>query len=283
MVSVPLIREHVYSDPFQRDPSGQHGAKYAFAGGDFSLHSKGFNRTPNGDSSSITDVDAGSAGSGSASPIIADDFGSFSLGFTQPYSFMFRSELGGQAQHGNFKLGPSVFDEKWIGACSLRIRWIYEWVGRPVFVLRVLVFDARDRARCFSSFQDRLNSGVHDLELRGSEARVPDQKINGCLSLVPHEGIKSIPTVKAYGVTKLLPSSGASVKGNEPGSPDQVDGGIGIRFVRDMLSALATGTIAVIWVFMARIWISRSSRWWIWRLFRKWQVVGFVDGDIQDG
>ena len=195
------IKKLISSPTFQRDPSGQHGAKYAFAGSDFSLHSKGFNRTPNGDSSSTTDADAGSAGSGSASPIIADDFGSFSLGFTQPYSFLFRSELGGQAQHGNFKLGPSVFDEKWIGACSLRIRWIYEWVGWPVFVLRVLVFDARDRALCFSSCQDRLHSGVHILELRGSEARVPDPKINGCLSLVPHEGIKSIPTVKAYDVT----------------------------------------------------------------------------------
>ena len=143
VVSVPLLREHVFSDPFQRDPSGLQGAKYAFAG---------------------------SAGSGFASPIIADDFGAFSLGFTQMYSFLFRSELGGQAQHGNFKLGPSVFDEKWIVACGLRSSWIYEWVGRPVFVLRVLVFVARDCARCFSSCQDRLHSGVHDLELRGSES-----------------------------------------------------------------------------------------------------------------
>ena len=68
MVSVPLIREHAYSDPFQRDPSGQHGAKYALILSDFSLHSKGFNRTPNGDSSSTTYTDAGSAGSGSAYP-----------------------------------------------------------------------------------------------------------------------------------------------------------------------------------------------------------------------
>ena len=85
-----------------------------------------------------------------------------------------------------------------------------------------------------------INSEVHDIELRGSESRVPDPSNNNNLSLVPHKGIKSIPTVKAYGV-KLLPSSRASVKGNEPGSPHPADGWIGSRFGRDMSSALASG------------------------------------------
>ena len=69
-----------------------------------------------------------------------------------------------------------------------------------------------------------INSEVHVIELRGSKSRLPDPRNNSSLSLVPQEGFKSIPTTKAYGV-KLLPSSRASVKGNEPRSPDPVDGG----------------------------------------------------------
>ena len=137
-VSVLDTRECV-SVPFHRDPVlyygcisyGQHGAMCAVASNRFSLHSKGFNRTPNGDRSSTAEADAGSSGSGFTYPIFADDLGLVSLGSTQSFSFLFRYELDGHVQHGYLKLEPSVFDEKWIGVSSLRFPWIYEWVGRP--------------------------------------------------------------------------------------------------------------------------------------------------------
>ena len=103
-VSVPDTWECV-SDPFHRGPD-----LYFVAGNGFSLHSKGFNRAPNGDSSSSANADVGCAGSRSASSIIADDFGSVSLGSTLPY--MFRSELGGLAQHRHLKLEASVLPNR---------------------------------------------------------------------------------------------------------------------------------------------------------------------------
>ena len=103
-VSVPDTWECV-SDPFHRGPD-----LYFVAGNGFSLHSKGFNRAPNGDSSSFANADVGCTGSRFASSIIADDFGSVSLGSTQPY--MFRSEVGGLAQHRLLKLEASVLPNR---------------------------------------------------------------------------------------------------------------------------------------------------------------------------
>ena len=100
---------------------GQHGALYTYF--------KGFHAL-NGESSSSAGVVAGSAGFDSVSPIITDVFGSVSLGFTQTYTFPFRSD------YECLYWETSVFDEKGIGVSGLGFRWIYEWVGRPDFILR---------------------------------------------------------------------------------------------------------------------------------------------------
>ena len=85
-------------------------------------------------------------------------------------------------------------------------------------------------------------SGVLDLDLRGSELRIPDPRDNS-RSLDPHEGIKTLPSAMKSGVTKLLPAWGSSVYGIEPGSLDPIDGGIGSRFGSCMTSTLATGRL----------------------------------------
>ena len=100
---------------------GQHGALYTYF--------KGFHAL-NGESSSSAGVVAGSAGFGSVSPIITDVFGSVSLGFTQTYTFPFRSD------YKCLYWETSVFDEKGIGVSGLGFRWNYEWVGRPDFILQ---------------------------------------------------------------------------------------------------------------------------------------------------
>ena len=133
VVPVPFSREQhrsplkeVSFSPYKRDThdgsaiSGQHGAIYTYY--------KGF-QAPNGESSGTAGVVAGPAGFGSIYPIIADDFGSVSMGVTQSNTFPFRSD------YGCFDWETSGYDEKWIGVSGLRIRWIYVWVGRLRTVL----------------------------------------------------------------------------------------------------------------------------------------------------
>ena len=204
-VSVP---DTSVSVPFQRVP-----VLYFVAGSSFSPHSKGFNRTPYGDRSSTAQADAGSAGFGSASLIIADDFGLVSTGISQLY--MFRSESGGLAHHGNLKLEPSNLPKKGLLYSSSAGTVVDGNVSDPTIQLSLgphgggATVNSRGLTGGFLDQEIRIGDWVNGTDLVGSDLRTHGENLEtlataGSLGL---DGLKltgvpmvSMPTAGPHGL-----------------------------------------------------------------------------------